>query len=123
MNGGTLRMALPIFRANDVDHYVIVVEHGETFMTIKTDTLDSSSYWSERYFRTLERAVRDAYIRADVHLMPWDEIHGEWAAVKKDTGYWSEEEDGSERDDVDILREVGMDEAADDLDREIGRYF
>lgn len=33
--------------------------------------------------------------------------------------------EGSEpsTDDVDVLREIGMDEAADDLDREIGRNF
>lgn len=74
-NRGELVMVLPVFRAESVEEFVIVVKlRPEEFVTGVVASLDAPEWHLGHYFGRVDLAVRDAYLRANVNLMPWDEI-------------------------------------------------
>jgi hypothetical protein len=74
---GDLVMALPLFRLGRIDSYVIVVQWRDEWVCACANSLDDTEWFLGHYFSSADAAVRDAYLRADVHLMPWDEIRAE----------------------------------------------
>ena len=90
LNGATLHMALPsISGTRGIVGYTILVETAGGWCVTYVPSLSDTSWGSGQYFPLNDKgrddAIVSAYIRANIHLMPWAEIAAKSEAAP---GHW-----------------------------------
>lgn len=84
---GTLHLMLPMYRANRVDHYVVMLESASgQFITGRIETHADAAVFDPNTFDSIDHATTDAYMRADIQHMPWEQLFSEWAARRTSVG-------------------------------------
>lgn len=70
-----LLAAIPQFRSDVIDHWIIAVRvRQDDFASAVVKTLDDDNWLWGHYLSTDVSAIQDAYIRANLHILPWDEL-------------------------------------------------